>query len=155
LPGVRCVVNVVRLPRHIVNQLLHLAQKSPQEEICGLISRDRSGFKSCYPVANTSSDRRHLFALDPQGQIAAMRAMRSRGEELAAIYHSHPDTPPLPSAADVAQHEYPQALYLIVSLGTQGVLEMRGFRIRDRTIEEVPIGLEQEGALGFLGVYTP
>jgi len=143
---VRRAVNTVRFPRTIVNQLLHLAQKSPDEEICGLISRDRTGFRKCYPVANASGDRKHLFALDPQGQIAAMRNMRERGEELAAIYHSHPDAPPLPSMADVEQHEYPDALYLIVSLGTKGVLEMRGFRIRNHVIEEVPIGLEDEPA---------
>ena len=137
-------MNAVRLPRHIVNQLLHLAQKSPDEEICGLISRDRSGFRKCYPVANAAGDRKHLFALDPHGQIAAMRSMRERGEELAAIYHSHPDAPPLPSMADVEQHEYPDVLYLIVSLGTKGVLELRGFHIRHRAIEEVPIGLEEE-----------
>ena len=139
-------MNTVRFPRPIVNQLLHLAQKSPEEEICGLISRDGTGFKNCYPVANAAGDRKHLFAIDPRGQIAAMRAMRERGEELAAIYHSHPDAAPLPSAADVEQHEYPDVLYLIVSLGTKGLLEMRGFHIRNRVIEEVPIGLEEEPA---------
>jgi hypothetical protein len=37
-------------------------------------------------------------------------------------------------------------LYLIISLGTKGVLEMRGFHIRGRTIEEVPIGLQEDPA---------
>lgn len=137
-------MNPVRLPRSIVNQLLHLAQKSPEEEICGLISRDRSGFRKCYPVPNRAGDRKHFFALDPKAQIDAMRAMRERGEELAAIFHSHPESPPLPSLADVEQHEYPAVLYLIISLGTRGVLEMRGFHIHNRTIEEIPIGLQEE-----------
>ena len=75
-----------------------------------------------------------------------MRAMRSNGEELAAIYHSHPDSPPLPSLVDVEQHEYPAVLYLIISLGTKGVLEMRGFQIRGPAIEEIPIGLQEEPA---------
>lgn len=136
-------VNAVRLPRAIVNQLLHLAQKSPHEEICGLISRDRHGFRKCYPVANTAGDKKRFFALDPRGQIAAMRIMREHGEELAAIYHSHPDSPPLPSLADVEQHEYPDVLYLIISLGTRGVLEMRGFRMRGREIVEAAIGMQE------------
>lgn len=144
MSGVRSVMNGIRLPRPIVNQLLHLAQKSPEEEICGLISRDRQGFKKCYPIANTARDRKRFFALDPQGQIAAMRVMREHGEELAAIFHSHPDAPPLPSLADVEQHEYPGVLYLIISLGTKGVLEMRGFHIRGREIKEVAIGLREE-----------
>ena len=136
-------MNAVRLPRAIVNQLLHLAQKSPQEEICGLISRDRNGFKKCYPVANTAGDKKRFFALDPAEQIAAMRIMREHDEELAAIYHSHPDAPPLPSLDDVEQHEYPDVLYLIISLGTKGVLEMRGFYIHGRAIVETAIGLQE------------
>ncbi len=144
MSGVRRTMNPVRLPRIIVNQLLHLSQKSPEEEICGLISRDRHGFKKCYPVTNTAGDKKRFFALDPKGQIEAMRTMRENGEELAAIYHSHPDAPPLPSLADVEQHEYPGVLYLIISLGTQGVLEMRGFHIHGRKIDEVAIGLQEE-----------
>ena len=139
-------MNTVRLPRPIVNQLLHLAQKSPDEEICGLLSRGSRGFWKCYPVPNQAGDKKHFFAFDPRAQIDAMRAMREHGEELVAIYHSHPDSPPLPSLADVEQHEYPGVLYLIISLGTKGVLEMRGFHIRGRAIEEVAIGLQEEPA---------
>ena len=146
MPGVRSDMSAVRLPRSIVNQLIYLAQKSPDEEICGLISRDSRGFRNCYPVPNRAGDRKRFFALDPKAQIDAMRAMRERGEELAAIFHSHPDSPPLPSLADVEQHEYPAVLYLIISLGTKGVLEMRGFRIHERAIEEVPIALQEEPA---------
>ena len=137
-------MNAIRLPRTIVNQLLHLAQKSPEEEICGLIARDRGGFQKCYPVGNAAVDKKRFFALDPRGQIEAMRDMREHGQELAAIYHSHPAAPPLPSLADVEQHEYSDVLYLIISLSTKGVLEMRGFYIRGQAIEEIAIGLQEE-----------
>ncbi len=136
----------VRLPRSIVNQLMQLAQKSPEEEICGLISRDRHGFRKCYPVVNAADEKKRCFALDPKGQIEAMRSMREHGEELAAIYHSHPDSPPLPSLADIEQHEYPGVLYLIISLGTKGALEMRGFHIHGREAGEVAIALLDESA---------
>jgi proteasome lid subunit RPN8/RPN11 len=131
----------IRLPRPLVNQLLHLAQTHPREEVCGLISGAAGELRHCYPVANVAADRQHRFALDPQGQIAALRAMRAAGEELAAIFHSHPDAPPLPSARDLAESEYPDVLYLIVSLNTEGVLELRGFRIRDGRSEEVAVGI--------------
>jgi len=134
-------MSTITIPRPIVNQLLHLAQKSPEEEVCGLISRNARDFKTCYPVANVARDKKRFFELDPKSQIDAMRAMREHGEELAAIYHSHPDAPPLPSLTDVQQHEYPGVLYLIISLNTKGVLEMRGFQIHNREIREVAIGL--------------
>jgi len=143
MPGVRHTVNSVRLPRTVVNQLLHLAQKTPDEEICGLISRDARGFRQCYPVPNTATDTKRLFALDPKVQIDTLREMHQRGEELGAIFHSHPGTPPVPSHTDIEQHEYPEVLYLIISLGTRGVLEMRGFRISENVVDEIPIGLEE------------
>lgn len=144
MPGMRSMMNAVRLPPPIVKQLLRLAQQSPAEEICGLISRDRYGFKICYPVANTAADKKHFFALDPQGQIEAMRTMREYGEELAAIYHSHPETPPYPSVTDIEQHQYPGVLYLIISLGAQGALAMRGFDIHGREVREIAIGLQEK-----------
>lgn len=132
-------MEAVTLPRPIVNELLHLAQRAPEEEVCGLISGDARGFKHCYPVANVARDKARLFELAPKGQIDAMREMRERGEELLAIYHSHPHAPALPSLTDIQQHEYPGVLYLIVSLDTQGVLELRGFRLRDQQVQEVAV----------------
>jgi [CysO sulfur-carrier protein]-S-L-cysteine hydrolase len=146
MPGVRTMTNAVQLPRSVVDRLLRLARQTPDEEICGLISRDRNGFKSCYPVANTAADRKRFFALDPRGQIEAMRAMRERGEELAAIYHSHPESPPFPSQTDIDQHEYPGVLYLIISPGNHGLPELRGFDIRDRAVREITVVLEEASA---------
>ena len=146
MPGVRRDMSAVRLPRSIVNQLMQLAQKTPEEEICGLISRDRHGFRKCYPVVNAAADKKHFFVLDPKGQIEAMRVMREHGEELGAIYHSHPDSPPQPSLTDIEQHEYPGVLYLIISIGTKGRPEMRGFHIHGREATEVPIVLLDESA---------
>ena len=139
-------MSAVRLPRSIVNQLMQLAHKTPGEEICGLISRDRHGFRKCYPVVNIADDKKHRFALDPKEQIEAMRAMREHGEELGAIYHSHPDSPPQPSLTDIEQHEYPGVLYLIISPGTKGLPEMRGFHIHGREVKEVAIALLDEAA---------
>ncbi|GAB4509127.1 MAG: M67 family metallopeptidase [Sulfuricaulis sp.] len=136
-------MNTICLPRPLVNQLLQLAQKSPDEEICGLISRDSRGFRTCYPVPNLADDKKRFFALDPKAQIDAMRAMREHGEELAAIFHSHPHSPPFPSPIDVKQHEYPDVLYLIISLAVLSEPEMRGFHIRGHAIEEVAIGLQE------------
>jgi proteasome lid subunit RPN8/RPN11 len=66
--------------------------------------------------------------------------MREQGEELFGIYHSHPHSPAEPSDTDLRQAGYPEALYLIVSLNTKGVLEMRGFRLRDG--QATPVHLE-------------
>ena len=106
------------------------AQKQPAREVCGLIGRDPlRGDSRCYPVSNSADDPAHLFTLDAAEQIGAMRLMRERGEELFAIYHSHPSSAALPSPTDRRLAEYPGVMYLIISLGTTGVLEMRGFSV--------------------------
>ena len=119
----------IRIPRTIVNQILSHAQRSPECEVCGLISAADGEPKRVYPVANAASRPGELFRMDPKGQIDAMRSMREADETLFAIYHSHPCAPAMPSARDLEEISYPEVLYLIVSLDTQGVLEMRGFRL--------------------------
>ena len=50
-----------------------------------------------------------------------------------------PPARPLPSATDLAQANYPETLYLIISLHTRGVLEMQGFFLRDDAVTQVPL----------------
>jgi len=128
----------ITLPRTLVNVMLHHAQLSPASEVCGLIGARHGVPNRCYQVANVAGEPAHLFRMDPRGQIDAMRVMRERGENLFAIYHSHPDSPPVPSETDLKEAGYPDALYLIISLDTKGVLEMRGWRLAPQ-LEEVAL----------------
>ncbi len=128
-----------QLPRPLVNQLLAHAQSRPEEEVCGLIGAHADQPERLYPVANVARTPGRLFQLDPQGQIDAMRAMREAGQTLFAIYHSHPHAPARPSPTDLTEAAYPEALYLIISLNTKGVLEMRGWRLMDGTAREVAL----------------
>ncbi len=134
----------IQIPRKITNQLLHLAQISPETEVCGLISSKNGGASHCYPVTNVAEQPEQRFLLDAAEQIAAMAAMREQGEELFAIYHSHPSAPANPSATDLEQAAYPEVLYLIISLNTKGILEMRGFRIEDKNAREIPLSLSED-----------
>jgi len=135
--------DTIEIPRLLVNQILHHAQEFPEREVCGLIG-GRNGIPTqCYPVRNVAEHPECRFLLDPREQIDAMRNMRERGEELFAIFHSHPAGTAEPSAADLQQAEYPEALYLIISLGTKGVLELRGFRFEGpEAFSEVPLRLQ-------------
>lgn len=131
----------VQLPRQLVNLILTHVQGSPSVEVCGLIATGADASLSCYPIPNRAVDAAHRYLMDPVRQIDAMREMRERDQQLFAIYHSHPTSGAAPSAIDIADAGYPDALYLIVSLDTKGVLEMRGFRIRDGLSTEVALHL--------------
>ena len=131
----------VKLPRTLVNQLLHHAQQAEDKEVCGFISSRQGVPIHAYPVANIAVIPACRFAMDPAGQINALRLVRERGEELFAIYHSHPSSPATPSLIDLEEAGYPEALYLIISLNTKGVLEVRGFRLNGHDAKEVPLEL--------------
>lgn len=138
-------MSTVALPRPLVNRLLAEAQRHPESEVCGLVGGSEGRPGRFYPVANVAAEPGRLFRLDPKGQIDAMRTMREGGEALFAIYHSHPHAPARPSATDLAESAYPEALHLIVSLDTKGVLEMRGYYLRDGVAEEVGLEVGEEG----------
>lgn len=130
------------IPRQLANQILTHAQHNPENEICGLISAYNHHAKNYYPVPNVAADKAIRFSMDEPAQIAAMKAMREQGEELLAIVHSHPHSIAFPSALDQAQHQYPDAYYLIVSLNTVGVLELRAFKQINQRFEPVELILE-------------
>lgn len=129
----------IQIERTLINRILSHAQHDADAEVCGLIGARNGVPQQVYPVRNTATDPARLFAMAPQEQIAALRAMRENGEELFAIYHSHPHAPAAPSTIDLAEAAYPEALYLIVSLDTKGVLELRGYRLHKQTVEPVEL----------------
>ena len=136
----------ILLPRTLSNALLAHAQQGDNDEVCGLISRRMDSTQEPeyrhHPVPNIAADRPHRYTMAPADQIAALRDIRESGRELFAIYHSHPTSAALPSTIALAEAGYPDALYLIISLNTKGVLEMRGFRLHDDHYNEVELVIE-------------
>ncbi len=132
------------LPRTAVNRLLAAAQARPGEEVCGFIVRTTEGC-AVRPVGNVADDPTRHFEMDPAGMVDAFRAVRDAGEEILAIYHSHPTGPATPSALDQQRAYYPELHYLVISLGTRGVLELRAFHLDRDDCREVPVVLADAG----------
>ena len=129
----------IQLSLKIIQQLLHHAQSFVNKEVCGLIGIKDGKAQSCYPVKNVDANPQCKFTLDAAEQIRVFKTLREKGEQLFAIYHSHPQSEAYPSAADLALVNYPDVLYLIISLNTKGVLELRGFYLVNNQVEEVTL----------------
>lgn len=134
----------IQLSRRITTELLHIAQLSPSHEVCGLIGANNGIATTCYPINNTADQPTIRFQLDEKQQINAMSTMRDQNEALFAIYHSHPTAPATPSATDIQQASYPDAIHLIISLNTKGVLEIRAFTIIKQSVEELSLSMSPE-----------
>jgi proteasome lid subunit RPN8/RPN11 len=114
------------------DQLLAHASETDPAECCGLIggSEDQQT-RSIYSLRNMSPNSNVAYEAAPEDLFAAQRQMRERGEQLLAIYHSHPrSAEPVPSETDIRLAYYPQAIYFIIGLaGPQPIL--RAFRISE------------------------
>lgn len=109
----------------------HATEVAPQE-CCGLIGGADGQAKTIYRTRNIAADPVVTYEAAPEDLFAAQRQMREHGEELIAIYHSHPRAKePEPSATDVRLAYYPSAVYLIVGLGNREPC-VRAFRISER-----------------------
>ncbi|MBF0382201.1 MAG: M67 family metallopeptidase [Magnetococcales bacterium] len=124
------------IPRVILNKILGHAQRSAPAECVGILSGNDRDITGWHPLKN-SLDQNNRFLADPEQQIELFKTLRQQNRDVVAIYHSHPTSPPVPSELDIAQSEYPNALYLIVSLDTEGCIEINGYRINNgKAVEE-------------------
>jgi proteasome lid subunit RPN8/RPN11 len=83
----------------------HVEEMAP-EEACGLLSGADGRVLDVHPVENAEHSPVR-FRMAPAEQVGAMLAIERRGCALVAIYHSHPQGPSGPSAADLAEAAYP------------------------------------------------
>ncbi len=135
------MTNEIKLSRKLTSELLHLAQISPDAEICGLISSKNNEPIRCYPIKNSATEPQNRYLLDEKQHISAVKKMRENGEELFAIYHSHPTAPACPSTLDLEMATTENVLHFIISLNTKGILELRAFKIEKQNATEVKITL--------------
>jgi len=117
--------------KHVAEIIAHAREESPAE-CCGLIGGAADGVaRTVYRARNVAAQPLVTYEAAPEDLFAAQRAMREDGEQLIAIYHSHPrSTDPQPSPTDVRLAYYPSAVYFIVGLGSEEPC-MRAFRIRE------------------------
>ena len=110
----------------------HATEQAPRE-CCGLVGGTADGrARTIYRMRNVAADPLVTYEAAPEDLFAAQRAMRECGEQLLAIYHSHPrSADPKPSDTDVRLAYYPSAVYFIVGLGNEEAF-LRAFRISER-----------------------
>jgi [CysO sulfur-carrier protein]-S-L-cysteine hydrolase len=96
----------------------HLCAALPAEG-CGLLASAETAegevaIARIFPGTNALASATR-FRMDPAEVIDAFRIMREEGLRLAAIFHSHPTSPPTLSPTDLAEAHYPEAAIAIVS----------------------------------------
>jgi proteasome lid subunit RPN8/RPN11 len=121
------------VPDWIIKAMIAEATRANPRECCGLLGGQENQVASIYPLENEAASPDQFLAT--AGLFEPMRTMRSRDEQLLAIYHSHPRSPATPSQRDLELNYYPDAVHFIVSL--QNVPVVRAFRLCGSDFAEV------------------
>ena len=121
-------MRAVQLPRTVYDGIITHAREGKPEEICGIL-RGRAGRASqLYRARNLAEDRIDNYDVDPQTLLKQFE-FEEAGDEMVAIYHSHPVSGAYPSATDAWNAHYPETYYLICSLEFDDAPVIRAFRM--------------------------
>jgi proteasome lid subunit RPN8/RPN11 len=118
---------MLQIRAQVIEFLINHAMKNAPVEACGYLAERNGVIESHFPLTNVDASPEH-FSLDPKEQFSAVRAIRSQGMKLIAVYHSHPASPARPSAEDLRLAVDPALSYVIVSLNG-GKPVVKSFRI--------------------------
>jgi proteasome lid subunit RPN8/RPN11 len=131
----------VRIPPQMLDEIVAHAREEAPNECCGMIGARDGRATSLYRARNAEASALR-YTVHPQDQLRIMDELEARGEELAAIYHSHTGSRAYPSQTDINLAEnWPDPLYVICSVADEEP-EVRAFAIREGTVEEAPLEIE-------------
>jgi proteasome lid subunit RPN8/RPN11 len=129
---------MLAIPETIHQAVVDHARSGFPLEVCGILGGSGGQVTSHYPMTNTDASNEH-FMMDPKEQFAVVKALRAAGEEMLAIYHSHPESPARPSQEDIRLALTPNVCHLIVSVMDREAPVAKAFRISDGVVEPVAV----------------
>ena len=126
------------LPAAMRAEIVAHARVEVPRECCGAIVGEAGRPTTLHRLTNRYPGN-DFYEVDPSELYRLWRDLEDRGQDILAIYHSHPVSPAYPSPRDVDHAGWPDACYLICSLADPANPVLRGFRIVDGEITEVQL----------------
>ena len=140
----------VALPRAIADAIVAQARAEYPNEACGVIAGTADpgagGAPLRYEVCRNAAASPYRYLIHPDDSFRVLVAIDDADEAVWGIVHSHVRSPAVPSPTDTGLAQFPEALYLLVSLADDqadpatGAPSLRAWRIVDEAMFEV--GLE-------------
>ena len=132
----------MRISRQLYDEVVAHARAEAPNECCGMIAASDGHAVSVHPARNAARSPKLRYEMHGQDQYDILMAIDDAGNEIGAIYHSHPRTEPVPSQTDInLADKWPDPLYVIVSL-EHPEAEVRAWRIVDGAASEAPLEVD-------------
>ena len=117
-------------------------------EACGILAGRDGKVEKAYCMTNAKPGPDY-YEMEPEEQFRVMKDIRDSGLEMVGLFHSHPAGRAYPSSVDVEQAywpgtelpNYPDAVYVIVSLMDRANPVVRGFLIEEGKVAEVTLSV--------------
>jgi proteasome lid subunit RPN8/RPN11 len=136
---------VLRVPASLLDALVAHAESEAPLEACGLVVGSApaaaGGLPLRYVPCRNALASRSRFSIHLEDLYRVTVDADDAGEVIWGIVHSHPHSAAVPSATDTGLALYPDAVHLLVSLGSAAAPEVRAWRIADGAASE--LGLER------------
>lgn len=131
---VPAVQAAIRLPQGVYDEIVAHARAGKPEEVCGIVRGRGELAIEAVRGRNIAPERIENYQLDPQTLLMQFE-FEDAGDEMVAIYHSHPVSVAYPSATDAWNAHYPDCIYLICSLEHDDAPVVRAFRLMAHFVE--------------------
>jgi proteasome lid subunit RPN8/RPN11 len=135
----------VKLPRAFAEEIMEHARADAPNECCGIIAGNDGHATKLFRAINAAASP-YRYEVDPKDLFRITKEIDSHDWDVMAIYHSHVATAARPSQTDIRLAYYPEAYYLLVSLGdpakpdvSSDSPDLRAYRIVDGQVTEEPI----------------
>lgn len=127
------------IPAQHLQQIIDHAHQGYPYEICGVVGGRNGIAQTVISVPNASLTPRQQYEMERQGMVDAIIGLQQTGQEVLAIYHSHPDSGAEPSETDVSHATWPDAVYLIIGLHGLAHIDVQGWLIRHGRVAPVEL----------------
>ncbi len=127
----------MQIEEKILQAMLAHGRREEPNEACGYLASKDGVVRHHFELHNMDAAPDH-YTMDPKEQFATIRQIREKGLQVAAVYHTHPETPARPSVEDIRLAHDPNMTYVIASL-MAGVEPVKAYKIKKGNVEEVPL----------------
>lgn len=131
----------IDITKAIFDEIRTQAHEEMPNEACGYLIGENGIADSLHRMTNADGSPEH-FSFTPEEQFAALSKARALNKKLAAVYHTHPVTPPRMSQEDIRLANDSEIVYVIYAVATDS---MKAFKVtKEKDVIDVLINVTSD-----------